>query len=111
MFQFSSRTVVALLLALGASSSVTTAFTTTIPPTFVSSSRPTCLHESATMADSGVPAPTSEPSSIADEVDIPTNLPSDCGKDYIPLATLLAAGQLAEADQVCVCVLVYMHLS
>ena len=53
------------------------------------------------MADAGVPAPTSEPSTVAEEVDIPTNLPSDCGKDYIPLATLLAAGQLAEADQVC----------
>jgi hypothetical protein len=34
-------------------------------------------------------------------VEIPTNLPSDCGMDYVPLATMLATGQLAEADQVC----------
>ena len=32
--------------------------------------------------------------------DIPTNLPSECGMDYVPLATMLATGQLAEADQV-----------
>ena len=31
---------------------------------------------------------------------VPTNLPSECGMDYIPLATMLATGQLAEADQV-----------
>jgi hypothetical protein len=53
------------------------------------------------MADSGVPPATSESSSsIADGVDIPTNLPSDAGLDYVPLATMLASGQLAEADQV-----------
>lgn len=53
----------------------------------------------ATMAESGVPPATSESSDV-EEVTIPTNLPSDCGKDYIPLATMLATGQLAEADQV-----------
>lgn len=53
----------------------------------------------ATMAESGVPPATSESSDTAD-VEIPTNLPSDCGMDYIPLATMLATGQLAEADQV-----------
>jgi hypothetical protein len=31
---------------------------------------------------------------------IPTNLPSDCGMDYIPLATMLATEQFEEADQV-----------
>lgn len=31
---------------------------------------------------------------------IPTNLPSDCGMDYIPLANMLATGEFAEADQV-----------
>jgi len=51
------------------------------------------------MADSGVPPETSEASDVAEE-EIPTNLPSDVGMDYIPLATMLATGQLAEADQV-----------
>lgn len=55
--------------------------------------------EAAAMADSGVPPPTSEASDVAEE-EIPTNLPSDVGMDYIPLATMLATGQLAEADQV-----------
>jgi hypothetical protein len=53
----------------------------------------------ATMADSGVPPTTAEVSAMADEI-IPTNLPSECGMDYVPLATMLASGQLAEADQV-----------
>lgn len=35
----------------------------------------------------------------ADSEDIPTNLPSDVGMDYIPLATFLATGQFEEADQ------------
>eukprot|EP00980_Cylindrotheca_fusiformis_P020448 scaffold7504_cov97-Cylindrotheca_fusiformis.AAC.1 len=52
----------------------------------------------STMAESGVPPPTSDASDTAD-AEIPTNLPSDCGMDYIPLATMLATGQLAEADQ------------
>lgn len=54
-----------------------------------------------TMAESGVPPATSDASEVA-EVDIPSNLPSDCGMDYVPLATMLATGQLAEADQVSV---------
>ena len=53
-----------------------------------------------TMADSGAPPTQSEPSSDVEDVEIPTNLPSDMGMDYIPLATMLATGQLAEADQV-----------
>lgn len=53
----------------------------------------------ASMASSGVPPVSSDASDTAD-VEIPTNLPSDCGMDYIPLATMLATGQLAEADQV-----------
>ena len=36
----------------------------------------------------------------ADDDTIPTNLPSDCGMDYIPLATMLATEQFEEADQV-----------
>lgn len=34
------------------------------------------------------------------EIQIPTNLPSDCGMDYVPLATMLATGDLVAADQV-----------
>jgi len=51
------------------------------------------------MADSGVPPASSQASDVAEE-EIPTNLPSDVGMDYVPLATMLATGQLAEADQV-----------
>jgi len=52
----------------------------------------------STMADSGVPPPTSDATDVEDII-IPTNLPSDVGMDYVPLATMLATGQLAEADQ------------
>lgn len=63
----------------------------------------TAVAVSATMAEAGVPAASSEADADAtDDIELfPTNLPSDCGMDYIPLATLLATGQLAEADQVC----------
>ena len=54
----------------------------------------------STMADSGVPPATADASSEVAEVEIPTNLPSDVGMDYVPLATMLATGQLADADQV-----------
>lgn len=54
----------------------------------------------STMAESGVPPATSDSSDVPDADNIPTNLPSDCGMNYIPLATMLATGQLAEADQV-----------
>jgi hypothetical protein len=33
-------------------------------------------------------------------VEIPSKLPSDCGMDYVPLATMLATAQYEEADQV-----------
>jgi len=59
------------------------------------------VHEStlfSTMAESGVPPVQSEPTDV-EEIEIPTNLPSDVGMDYVPLATMLASGQLAEADQ------------
>jgi hypothetical protein len=55
------------------------------------------------MADSGVPPSTTGEGSSANTpegIDIPTTLPSDRGIDYVPLATMLASGQLAEADQV-----------
>jgi len=38
--------------------------------------------------------------SAGEDKDIPKNLPSDCGKDYVPLATMLATGDFKEADQV-----------
>lgn len=63
----------------------------------------TILSEAATaekMADSGKPPASSGPDANIEDVEIPTNLPSDVGMDYIPLATMLATGQLAEADQV-----------
>mmetsp|Transcript_19385 Transcript_19385/g.46828 ORF Transcript_19385/g.46828 Transcript_19385/m.46828 type:complete len:239 (-) Transcript_19385:294-1010(-) len=50
-------------------------------------------------AEAGAPPATSEASTDMSDAEIPTNLPSDCGMDYIPLATMLATGQLAEADQ------------
>jgi hypothetical protein len=61
---------------------------------------PSIVHmEMTTMAESGVPPAHSEASDVS-ESDIPTQLPSAVGKDYVPLATMLATGQLAEADQV-----------
>jgi len=52
----------------------------------------------STMAESGVPPSQSVPTDV-ELSDIPTNLPSDVGMDYVPLAAMLASGQLAEADQ------------
>jgi hypothetical protein len=46
------------------------------------------------------PPATSTTSTDMADVDIPKTLPSDVGMDYVPLATFLATGQLAEADQV-----------
>ena len=45
------------------------------------------------------PPVTAAPSSSVSDAEIPTKLPSAVGMDYIPLATMLATGQLAEADQ------------
>ena len=105
----SSATLLALLLLLlvGAATNVSA-----FAPSPLSSARAhaaatttlTLLHsEAATaMADSGKPPSSSAASdmNIADDVEIPTKLPSDVGMDYVPLATMLATGQLAEADQV-----------
>jgi len=56
--------------------------------------------ETTAMADSGKPpSMTSGDAHVKDDVEIPTKLPSDVGMDYVPLATMLATGQLAEADQ------------
>eukprot|EP00567_Pseudictyota_dubia_P008155 CAMPEP_0197464868 /NCGR_PEP_ID=MMETSP1175-20131217/64248_1 /TAXON_ID=1003142 /ORGANISM="Triceratium dubium, Strain CCMP147" /LENGTH=233 /DNA_ID=CAMNT_0043000871 /DNA_START=110 /DNA_END=811 /DNA_ORIENTATION=- len=56
------------------------------------------LATEAAMAESGVPPETADATDVAEAV-IPTILPSDVGMDYIPLATMLATGQLAEADE------------
>lgn len=52
-----------------------------------------------TMADSGKPPAHAENDAHIADAEIPTKLPSDVGMDYVPLATMLATGQLAEADQ------------
>lgn len=64
---------------------------------------PLFMTEAATadtnMADAGKPPASAESSVNIEDVEIPTKLPSDVGMDYVPLATMLATGQLAEADQ------------
>ena len=52
------------------------------------------------MADSGKPPVSADSDTHVADAEIPTKLPSDVGMDYVPLATMLATGQLAEADQV-----------
>jgi len=95
----SSSVVMALVAvaAPGVSAFVPTLSTNTMSSRFSSMA----VESTTTMAESGIPPSTAEPSmDMADEVLVPTNLPSDCGMDYIPLATMLATGQLTEADQV-----------
>mmetsp|Transcript_30086 Transcript_30086/g.62879 ORF Transcript_30086/g.62879 Transcript_30086/m.62879 type:complete len:224 (-) Transcript_30086:1567-2238(-) len=84
--------VVFLVLACG---SAVSAFTTVSVP----ARQRQAIVLKSTMAESGVPPATSDASDGVTESDIPTNLPSECGMDYIPLATMLATGQLTEADQ------------
>jgi len=43
--------------------------------------------------------PATSAATDVEEVDIPSVLPSEVGMDYVPLATHLATGQLAKADQ------------
>jgi hypothetical protein len=73
-----------------------------------------CLYSTAEAAetDSTAAAAAAEDDETEDSADaastdedimIPTNLPSDVGMDYIPLATMLATGQFEEADQVREC--------
>ena len=95
-FSFSSIVIAAVAAAMGSSSVDGFSVGMTSP------AKASCVSPLAmsTMADSGVPPATSESSDVPDVENIPTNLPSDCGMDYIPLATMLATGQLAEADQV-----------
>mmetsp|Transcript_13441 Transcript_13441/g.37118 ORF Transcript_13441/g.37118 Transcript_13441/m.37118 type:complete len:231 (+) Transcript_13441:92-784(+) len=88
------------LLAVLACGSTVSAFTFSgIPTRQHTHNGRTAVVVGSTMAESGVPPATSDASEGVLESDIPTNMPSDCGMDYIPLATMLATGQLAEADQ------------
>lgn len=93
--------VVASVLALALQANTIDAFG--VSPTCLARSAPVApLSRTTTfvsaMADSGAPPTESTESEVA-EGDIPKNLPSDVGMDYVPLATMLATGQLLEADQ------------
>mmetsp|Transcript_7399 Transcript_7399/g.12859 ORF Transcript_7399/g.12859 Transcript_7399/m.12859 type:complete len:230 (-) Transcript_7399:76-765(-) len=58
------------------------------------------LHSETAVAAESEVAQVEEAAAAAPlEDEIPTNLPSDVGMDYVPLATMLATGQFAEADQ------------
>jgi len=93
---------IAATLAIAIQSNSINAFT--VSPTGltrsvgVSQLSSTVVFESA-MAESGVPPSETAASAVEDSV-IPSKLPSDVGMDYVPLATMLATGQILEADQV-----------
>lgn len=57
------------------------------------------MSEAATAETAGKPPSSADSDVNMEDVQIPTKLPSDVGMDYVPLATMLATGQLAEADQ------------
>jgi hypothetical protein len=95
-----SLTVAVLSAALGASSAFSTVPFSARSSHYSAVSSKSFLAAEAAMAEAGVPPTTSETTSTTEDVEVPTNLPSDCGMDYVPLATMLATGQLAEADQV-----------
>jgi hypothetical protein len=82
-------------------SSLTKIVATVTPSYGVASS---CLYSTAEAAETeSTAAATGDAEtddSSDDDIMIPTNLPSDVGMDYIPLATMLATGQFEEADQV-----------
>jgi len=92
---------IAATLAIAIQSNSINAFT--VSPTGltrsvgVSQLSSTVVFESA-MAESGVPPSKTAASAVEDSV-IPSKLPSDVGMDYVPLATMLATGQILEADQ------------
>jgi hypothetical protein len=89
-----------LTLLLAAALTAPTAAFTTTPPSRSHRHQSTILlstvEEVVDAAADG--AGSSEPKGADDA--IPTNLPSGCGKDYIPLANMLATGEFAQADQV-----------
>ena len=74
---------------------------TSTTPIFMSEAAAVAESSETNMADSGKPPEHANTASAnVDDAEIPTKLPSDVGMDYVPLATMLATGQLAEADQV-----------
>lgn len=87
--------IVILMVALMASAS---AFTTPFPSSR-SVALPRLVVRSTTEESTAADAPAAEAPADA-EIEIPSKLPSDCGMDYVPLATMLATGQFEEADQV-----------
>lgn len=99
--KISSSTTICVLVA-AAAAGYSNAFAPSAPSSFggVISRRHVVEVSMSTMADAGVPPATSEASPTVADIEIPTNLPSEVGKDYVPLATMLATGELAEADQV-----------
>jgi hypothetical protein len=101
---------VTLLLATDSTMAFAPAFVTSASTSSSSSlSLSSTLRLYSTMADAGVPPTKTAEGDVAasnnsqqdEEVTIPTSLPSAVGFDYVPLATCLATGQWAEADQVC----------
>eukprot|EP00543_Licmophora_paradoxa_P005195 CAMPEP_0202450596 /NCGR_PEP_ID=MMETSP1360-20130828/9186_1 /ASSEMBLY_ACC=CAM_ASM_000848 /TAXON_ID=515479 /ORGANISM="Licmophora paradoxa, Strain CCMP2313" /LENGTH=222 /DNA_ID=CAMNT_0049068929 /DNA_START=91 /DNA_END=759 /DNA_ORIENTATION=- len=82
-------TVLSIAIALALVASTTSAFV--VPGAALSARRTVSVFETATTEPAAAEA--------TDNDDIPTNLPSDIGMDYIPLATMLATGQFEEADQ------------
>ena len=97
------QTTLAVVLALSGSVNGFTApapASRTMLSTTTTSLASTAASPEVEEAAAGVPPATAEASTNTEDVEIPTNLPSECGMDYIPLATMLATGQLAEADQV-----------
>lgn len=93
-------TAVALLGTVeGFSTSTSTSPASLSKITSCLSSSSSCLY-STTAAEATDAADAAADTSEDEEMTIPTNLPSDCGMDYIPLATMLATGQFEEADQV-----------
>ena len=79
--------------------------TTTNTPLF-----DTAVADETSMADSGKPPEHASEDAHVTDAEIPTKLPSDVGMDYVPLATMLATGQLAEADQVRRKIVDYLYL-
>ena len=71
------------------------------PTLFISTTTARSARLPTSLGTAGKPPPSAEVASDLNmaEIDIPKNLPSAVGKDYVPLATMLATGQLAEADQ------------
>mmetsp|Transcript_17118 Transcript_17118/g.22224 ORF Transcript_17118/g.22224 Transcript_17118/m.22224 type:complete len:220 (+) Transcript_17118:38-697(+) len=78
-----------LLLAIG-SAAVVSAF---------SPERSNSAYVSSASRLFDAPPASATPSGSVLDSEIPTKLPSAVGKDYVPLATMLATGQLVEADQ------------